>query len=154
MRKTIFKLSILSFSAVLFLIGLVMFLFNETAKQAGLACIASSALIFLGFAVVGIIKARKYFGWKVSTILKICVSILAFVFFTVGLGLFLVGGMIVLGIVLAAIGLLTIIFIIPMFVAFVRANPFEHIIVTPNYDDIDTEFFSNPKHKQKQDDDD
>ena len=148
MRKTILKLGILSFSAVLFLIGLVMFLFSETATQTGLACITTSALIFLSFAIIGIIKARKYFGWKFSTILKIGISILAFIFFTVGLGLFLVGGMIVLGIVLAAIGLFTMIFIIPMFIAFVRANPFEHVIVTPNYDDIDTEFFSNPKHKQ------
>lgn len=154
MRKTILKLGFLSFSAVLFLIGLCMFLFSEKSAEVGLACIVSSALIFLTFGIIGMIKMRKYFGWKISTILKIAVSVLAFIFFTVGLGLFLVGGMIVLGIILAALGLLTMIVIIPMFVAFVRANPFEHVIVTPNYNDIDTEFFSNPKHKQKQDDDD
>ena len=73
---------------------------------------------------------------------------MSFILFTVGLGLIVITKLIVLGIVLAAIGLLSILFIVPMFIAFVRANPFEHIIITPNYDDVDTEFFKDPKNKE------
>ena len=75
-------------------------------------------------------------------------KIFAIFMFAFGLGLFLVGGAIVIGIVFAAIGLLTLLFIVPMFIAFVRANPFEHIIITPNYDDVDTEFFRDPKNNE------
>ena len=93
------------------------------------------------------ISARTRFQFNLKFVLKLVFTAAAFIMFTVGLGLIIVAHVVVLGIVLAAIGLFAIIFIVPMFVAFVRANPFEHVIITPNYDDIDTEFFRDPKNK-------
>lgn len=114
----------------------------------GIAMIGVGTLIVLATAIIKIISSRRRFVLNLKFILKLLFTVLAFILFTVGLGLIIVTKLIVIGIILAAIGLFSIIFIVPMFVAFVRANPFEHIIITPNYDDVDTEFFRDPKNNE------
>jgi O-antigen/teichoic acid export membrane protein len=103
----------------------------------GLGLVAVGTLIVFSTALLKIITSRRRFkfGWKF--IIKVFVTILSVFMFMFGLG-----------IIIAAIGLLTLLYIIPMFVAFVRANPFEHVIITPNYDDVDTEFFRNPSNNE------
>ena len=113
----------------------------------GIAMVGFGTLVMLITAVLRMISARTRFQFNLKFVLKLVFTAAAFIMFTVGLGLIIVAHVVVLGIVLAAIGLFAIIFIVPMFVAFVRANPFEHVIITPNYDDIDTEFFRDPKNK-------
>lgn len=114
----------------------------------GLGLVAVGTLIVFSTALLKIITSRRRFkfGWKF--IIKVFVTILSIFMFMFGLGLFFVAGAIVLGIIIAAIGLLTLLYIVPMFVAFVRANPFEHVIITPNYDDVDTEFFRDPSNNE------
>lgn len=113
----------------------------------GIAMVGFGTLVMLITAVLRMISARTRFQFNLKFVLKLVFTAAAFIMFTVGLGLIIVAHVVVLGIILAAIGLFAIIFIVPMFVAFVRANPFEHVIITPNYDDIDTEFFRDPKNK-------
>ena len=114
----------------------------------GIAMIGVGTLIMLVTAVLRMISSRTRFQFNLKFALKLIFTVTAFILFTVGLGLIIVAHVIVLGIVLAAIGLFAIIFIVPMFVAFVRANPFEHVIITPNYDDVDTEFFRDQKNNE------
>ena len=114
----------------------------------GVAMIGVGTLTILVAAIIKIISSRRRFVLNLKFAMKISFTALAFILFTVGLGLIIVTELIVVGIVLAAIGLCSIIFIVPMFIAFVRANPFEHIIITPNYDDVDTEFFRDPKNNE------
>ena len=113
----------------------------------GIAMVGFGTLVMLITAVLRMVSARTRFQFNLKFVLKLVFTAAAFIMFTVGLGLIIVAHVVVLGIILAAIGLFAIIFIVPMFVAFVRANPFEHVIITPNYDDIDTEFFRDPKNK-------
>ena len=114
----------------------------------GLALLGVGTLTILATAIIKMITSRRRFVFNLKFMLKLIFTVISFILFTVGLGLIVVTKMIVLGIILAAIGLLSILFIVPMFIAFVRANPFEHIIITPNYDDVDTEFFRDPKNKE------
>lgn len=150
MKQTMIRLSFLLAALLLFMIGLTLLIFPIKAiPSLGVVCIVVSLLTYLLIGVAAMIRAKHKFGLKFTTILKIVISVFAFILFTIGLGLFLVAKMIVLGLILAGIGLLAILFLIPMFVAFVRANPFEHIIISPDYDDIDTEFFSKRHERSK-----
>lgn len=127
---------------IAFVIGLFMIVKHPFIS---IAIIVSSVLLVLGTSIFRMVMVKRKFKFSIRLILKIIITISSFALFTLGLGLFLVAKMIVLGLVLAALGLLSIFFLVPMFIAFVRANPFEHIIITPDYDDIDTEFFREPK---------
>lgn len=128
--------------------GLLMYMIPAwNLMPMGVALLGIGTLTILVTAIIKMITSRRRFVFNLKFILKLIFTIMSFILFTVGLGLIVITKLIVLGIVLAAIGLLSILFIVPMFIAFVRANPFEHIIITPNYDDVDTEFFRDPKNK-------
>ncbi len=149
MKKNIFYLIPLIIAFIVFAIGLVMCIVPSWELfHIGLALSVVGTLLVFGTCVIKMIAARRRFKFGIKFILKLLVTIFALFMFTFGLGLFLVGGAIVVGIIFAAIGLLTLLFIVPMFIAFVRANPFEHIIITPNYDDVDTEFFRDSKNNE------
>lgn len=129
--------------------GLLMYMIPAwNLMPIGLALLGVGTLTILATAIIKMITSRRRFVFNLKFMLKLIFTVISFILFTVGLGLIVVTKMIVLGIILAAIGLLSILFIVPMFIAFVRANPFEHIIITPNYDDVDTEFFRDPKNKE------
>lgn len=152
MKKNIFYLIPLIIAFIVFAIGLVMCIVPSWELfNIGLALAIVGTLLVFGTAIIKMITMRRRFKFGIKFILKLLVTIFALFMFTFGLGLFLAGGAIVVGIIFAAIGLLTLLFIVPMFVAFVRANPFEHIIITPNYDDVDTEFFRDPKNNEYED---
>ena len=114
----------------------------------GVALLGIGTLTILATAIIKMITSRRRFVFNLKFMLKLIFTVVSFILFTVGLGLIVITKLIILGIILAAIGLLSILFIVPMFIAFVRANPFEHVIITPNYDDVDTEFFRDPKNKE------
>ena len=129
--------------------GLLMYMIPAwNLMPMGVALLGVGTLTILATAIIKMITSRRRFVFNLKFMLKLIFTAMSFILFTVGLGLIVITKLIVLGIVLAAIGLLSILFIVPMFVAFVRANPFEHIIITPNYDDVDTEFFRDPKNKE------
>ena len=129
--------------------GLLMYMIPAwNLMPMGVALLGIGTLTILATAIIKMITSRRRFVFNLKFILKIIFSAMSFILFTVGLGIIIITKLVVLGIVLAAIGLLSILFIVPMFIAFVRANPFEHIIITPNYDDVDTEFFRDPKNKE------
>ena len=129
--------------------GLLMYMIPAwNLMPMGVALLGIGTLTILATAIIKMITSRRRFVFNLKFMLKLIFTAISFILFTVGLGLIVITKLIVLGIVLAAIGLLSILFIVPMFVAFVRANPFEHIIITPNYDDVDTEFFRDPKNKE------
>ncbi len=129
--------------------GLLMYMIPAwNLMPIGLALLGVGTLSILATAIIKMITSRRRFVFNLKFILKIIFTAMSFILFTVGLGIIIITKLVVLGIVLAAIGLLSILFIVPMFIAFVRANPFEHIIITPNYDDVDTEFFRDPKNKE------
>ena len=129
--------------------GLLMYMIPAwNLMPMGVALLGIGTLTILATAIIKMITSRRRFVFNLKFMLKLIFTAMSFILFTVGLGLIVITKLIVLGIVLAAIGLLSILFIVPMFVAFVRANPFEHIIITPNYDDVDTEFFRDPKNKK------
>lgn len=129
--------------------GLLMYMIPAwNLMPMGVALLGIGTLTILVTAIIKMITSRRRFVFNLKFILKLIFTIMSFILFTVGLGLIVITKLIVLGIVLAAIGLLSILFIVPMFIAFVRANPFEHIIITPNYDDVDTEFFRDSKNKE------
>lgn len=129
--------------------GLLMYMIPAwNLMPIGVALLGVGTLTILATAIIKMITSRRRFVFNLKFMLKLIFTAMSFILFTVGLGLIVVTNLIVLGIVLAAIGLLSILFIVPMFIAFVRANPFEHVIITPNYDDVDTEFFRDPKNKE------
>ena len=129
--------------------GLLMYMIPAwNLMPMGVALLGIGTLTILATAIIKMITSRRRFVFNVKFLLKLIFTAVSFILFTVGLGLIIVTKLIVLGIVLAAIGLLSILFIVPMFIAFVRANPFEHVIITPNYDDVDTEFFRDPKNNE------
>ena len=129
--------------------GLLMYMIPAwNLMPMGVALLGIGTLTILATAIIKMITSRRRFVFNLKFMLKLIFTAMSFILFTVGLGLIVITKLIVLGIVLAAIGLLSILFIVPMFVAFVRANPFEHVIITPNYDDVDTEFFRDPKNKE------
>lgn len=127
---------------IAFIVGLFMIIKHPFIS---IAIMIASALIMLGASILRIVIVKRKFKFSIRLILKIIITISSFILFTLGLGLLLVAKMIVLGLILATIGLASIFLLVPMFIAFVRANPFEHIIITPDYDDIDTEFFKEKK---------
>ena len=129
--------------------GLLMYMIPAwNLMPMGVALLGIGTLTILATAIIKMITSRRRFVFNLKFMLKLIFTAMSFILFTVGLGLIVITKLIVLGIVLAAIGLLSILFIVPMFIAFVRANPFEHVIITPNYDDVDTEFFRDPKNKE------
>ena len=129
--------------------GLLMYMIPAwNLMPMGVALFGIGTLTILATAIIKMITSRRRFVFNLKFMLKLIFTAMSFILFTVGLGLIVITKLIVLGIVLAAIGLLSILFIVPMFIAFVRANPFEHVIITPNYDDVDTEFFRDPKNKE------
>lgn len=129
--------------------GLLMYMIPAwNLMPMGVALLCIGTLTILATAIIKIITSRRRFVFNLKFMLKLIFTAMSFILFTVGLGLIVITKLIVLGIILAAIGLLSILFIVPMFIAFVRANPFEHVIITPNYDDVDTEFFRDPKNKE------
>lgn len=129
--------------------GLLMYMIPAwNLMPMGVALLGIGTLTILATAIIKMITSRRRFVFNLKFMLKLIFTAISFILFTVGLGLIVITKLIVLGIVLAAIGLLSILFIVPMFIAFVRANPFEHVIITPNYDDVDTEFFRDPKNKE------
>ena len=129
--------------------GLLMYMIPAwNLMPMGVALLGIGTLTILATAIIKMITSRRRFVFNLKFMLKLIFTAMSFILFTVGLGLIVITKLIVLGIILAAIGLLSILFIVPMFIAFVRANPFEHIIITPNYDDVDTEFFRDPKNKE------
>lgn len=129
--------------------GLLMYMIPAwNLMPMGVALLGIGTLTILATAIIKMITSRRRFVFNLKFMLKLIFTAMSFILFTVGLGLIVITKLIVLGIILAAIGLLSILFIVPMFIAFVRANPFEHVIITPNYDDVDTEFFRDPKNKE------
>ena len=129
--------------------GLLMYMIPAwNLMPMGVALLGIGTLTILATAIIKMITSRRRFVFNLKFMLKLIFTAMSFILFTIGLGLIVITKLIVLGIILAAIGLLSILFIVPMFIAFVRANPFEHIIITPNYDDVDTEFFRDPKNKE------
>ena len=129
--------------------GLLMYMIPAwNLMPMGVALLGIGTLTILATAIIKMITSRRRFVFNLKFMLKLIFTVVSFILFTVGLGLIVITKLIILGIILAAIGLLSILFIVPMFIAFVRANPFEHVIITPNYDDVDTEFFRDPKNKE------
>ena len=129
--------------------GLLMYMIPAwNLMPMGVALLGIGTLTILATAIIKMITSRRRFVFKLKFMLKLIFTAMSFILFTVGVGLIVITKLIVLGIILAASGLLSILFIVPMFIAFVRANPFEHVIITPNYDDVDTEFFRDPKNKE------
>ena len=129
--------------------GLLMYMIPAwNLMPMGVALLGIGTLTILATAIIKMITSRRRFVFNLKFMLKLIFTVVSFILFTVGLGLIVITKLIVLGIILAAIGLLSILFIVPMFIAFVRANPFEHVIITPNYDDVDTEFFRDPQNKK------
>jgi hypothetical protein len=140
--KKKFLLGMLILATIMFACGAFFILVpNENVPYLDIVLMAGSGLIFLGTMILAIATSRRRFKFNIKFILKVLITIAAFISFTVGLTLFLVFKVIILGVILLVIGFCTFLFLIPMFVAFVRANPLEHVIITPNYDDIDTDFF-------------
>ena len=129
--------------------GLLMYMIPAwNLMPMGVALLGIGTLTILATAIIKMITSRRRFVFNLKFMLKLIFTVVSFILFTVGLGLIVITKLIVLGIILAAIGLLSILFIVPMFIAFVRANPFEHVIITPNYYDVDTEFFRDPQNKK------
>ena len=149
MRKKLGYLIPMVLSFFIYFIGLLMILFESwNLFYPGMACLAVATLTILVTSGIKMITSRRRFVFTIKFVIKLIVCILTFIAFTVGLCLVLTGAMIILGIILCAAALLSVFWLIPMFVAFVRANPFEHVIITPNYDDVDTEFFRDPKNNE------
>lgn len=149
MKKTLPYLIPLLIACLILATGLLMCMIPSwNLMPMGVALLGIGTLTILVTAIIKMITSRRRFVFNLKFIFKLIFTTMSFILFTVGLGLIVITKLIVLGIVLAAIGLLSILFIVPMFIAFVRANPFEHIIITPNYDDVDTEFFRDPKNKE------
>jgi O-antigen/teichoic acid export membrane protein len=149
MKKTLPYLIPLLIAFLILATGLLMCMIPSwNLMPMGVAFFGIGTLTILATAIIKMITSRRRFVFNLKFMLKLIFTAMSFILFTVGLGLIVITKLIVLGIILAAIGLLSILFIVPMFIAFVRANPFEHIIITPNYDDVDTEFFRDPKNKE------
>lgn len=149
MRKKIGFLIPMILALLIYMAGLLMVVVSSwNLFYPGMAMLGVATLLILATAGIKMVTSRRRFALTVKFIIKLIVCIATFVAFTVGLGLVLTGAMIVLGVILCAAAILSAFWLIPMFIAFVRANPFEHIIITPNYDDVDTEFFRDPKNNE------
>jgi hypothetical protein len=142
MKKNLVYLVPLIMAFLVFATGLLMCIIPSLELfYVGIALVVTGTLIVFTTVIAKMITSRKRFRMNIKFLAKLLVTILSVFMFMFGLGLLFVGGAIIIGIIIAAIGLLTLLFVVPMFVAFVRANPFEHIIITPNYDDVETDFF-------------
>ena len=107
--------------------GLLMYMIPAwNLMPMGVALLGIGTLTILATAIIKMITSRRRFVFNVKFLLKLIFTAVSFILFTVGLGLIIVTKLIVLGI----------------------ANPFEHVIITPNYDDVDTEFFRDPKNNE------
>ena len=149
MRKKIGFLIPMILALLIYIVGLLMIGVQSWGLfYPGMAMLGVATLTILATAGIRMVTSRRRFALTIKFIIKLIVCILTFIAFTIGLGLVLTGAMIIFGLILCAAAILSAFWIIPMFIAFVRANPFEHVIITPNFDDVDTRFFRDPKNDE------
>ncbi len=149
MRKKIGFLIPMILALLIYIVGLLMVVVQSWGLfYPGMAMLGVATLTILATSGIRMVTSRRRFALTIKFVIKLIVCILTFIAFTIGLGLVLTGAMIVFGLILCAAAILSAFWIIPMFIAFVRANPFEHVIITPNFDDVDTEFFRDPKNNE------